>query len=364
MRSNAPHVQVTDAMSSLKQLAADVLGDNNAARIHTLTTASFPQVGASASQAWRVRPPLHGYSDDNLHGPAQEHQSNLTLCHDFSLKTVRAVLQRRLTPQCRVLLCVDHIPTNLRMMHRVVLAGVDAVLVRSEVLARSMYALGVPASRIVLASDRDNLAAFVRPARSRTGDEARRIIHVGDLEPEAGVADFLPCVVAWGERNPHRAVELLWAGDGCLRGVLEAQPMPANVLQRFPGKMSSDQLARTFLDCDILAMPALSDPWNDMILEALTAQLPVLGSDRSQAVVDLITHGLTGWIFNPFDVGAMTHAVDVALNMSRHELDRMHARAAERSIPASPALNERIWRAVRLDGIGPVLDVGILGLAP
>ena len=351
-------------MSSLKQLAADVLGDNMAARIHTLTTASFPEAEGSAGQTWSKRPTLQGHDGTHLNAPLFEHWPNLTVCHDFSLKTVRAVLQRRLAPQCRVLLCIAQIPPNFRMMHRVVLNGVDAVLVQSEALARAIHALGVPASRIVLSGDRDNLAAFVRPARSRTSLEAHRIVHVGDLEPEAGVADFLPCVVAWGERNPHRIVEILWVGDGCLRGVLEAQPVPANVLQRFPGRMSRERLAATFLDCDILAVPVLSDPWDNVILEALTAHLPVVGSDRSRAVVDLITHGLTGWVFNPFEAGAMNRAVDVALNTSLHDLDQMHTHVARCPVPALPGLNERIRQAIRLEGAGPPLDIGSLGLIP
>ena len=351
-------------MSSLKQLAADVLGDNTAARIHALTTASFPETDTLVGQTWRTRTGLHGQDDSNRHAPLQDRWPNLTVCHDFSFRTVRAVLHRRLVPQCRVLLCVDQIPADLRMMQRVVLAGVDAVLVQSEALARAVHALGVPASRIVCPAPRDNLAAFVRPARSRTGLDTRRIVYVGDLEPEAGVADFLPCLVAWGERNPHRVVEVLWAGEGCLRGVLEAQPLPANVLQRFPGRMSRDELAATFRDCDLLTMPALSDPWGDVILEALTAHLPVLGSDRSRAVVDMITHGLTGWIFNPFEAGAMARAVDAALNMPPAELDRMRAHAAERSLPALPGLDDRIRRAVRLEAAGPPLDMASLGLAP
>ena len=363
MESNAPHVQVADAMSSLKQLAADVLGDNTAARIHALTTASFPESESLVGQPWRTRTGQQGQNNSNRPTPMQGRWPNLTVCHDFSFRTVRAVLHRRLVPQCRVLLCIDQIPPALRMMHRVVLAGVDAVLVQSAAVARAVHALGVPASRIVCPAHRGNLAAFVRPARSRGDRNARRIIYVGDLEPEAGVVDFLPCVLAWSERNPYRVVEVLWAGEGCLRGVLEAQPVPANVQQRFPGRLSRDELAATFLDCDLLAMPALSDPWDDVVLEALTAHLPVLGSDRSRAVVDMITHGITGWIFNPLEAGAMARAVDVALDAPSDELDRMRAHAAECSLPALPGLDDQIRRAARLEGVGPPLDMASLGLA-
>jgi len=371
MESKAPHVWVTDTMSSLKQLAAEVSGDNTAARIHVLTTASFPGAGIPLEGSWKKRSPqrhekaaeLDSQDGSDRIEASRERWPNLTVCRDFSFKTVRAVLRRRLAPQCRVLLCVDHIPADLRIVHRVVLAGVDAVLVPSDALARTVHAFGAPASRIVLSAGRDDLALFDRPARSRTGLDAPRILYVGDLEPEAGVADFLPCVVAWAERNPHRTVEILWSGEGCLRGVLEAQPLPANVLQQFPGRMSRDKLAAAFLDCDILAMPVLADPWDDVILEALAAQLPVLGSSRSRAVVELITHGVSGWIFDPFEAGAMARAVALALNTSLDELDQMRAHAAARSKFSLPGLDQRIRRAMQMQEAGPPFDAASLGLA-
>ena len=266
-------------------------------------------------------------------------------------------------PQCRVLLCIEELPLNLRTVHRVVLAGVDAVLVHSDALARAIHSFGVPASRIVLSSGRDDLALFDRPARPRTSDDLHQIVHVGDLEPEAGVADFLLCVAAWAERNPQRRVGIRWCGEGCLRGVLEAQPLPPNVEQVFSGRITRKELAATFLDCDVLALPALADPWDDVVPEALSAGLPVLGSMRSRAVADLVVHGMTGWVFDPFDNGAMARTVELALNTLPDDLERMRACAAERPKPSLPSLNERIWRAMRCEGAGPDLDPASLGLA-
>lgn len=375
MESSAPHVQVADAMSSLKQFATEVLGDNTAAHIHALTAASFPEAGVPLDRSWNRRSyQNHGRSASTMQAEGEYDASlrkswpNLTVCRDFSLRTVRAVLQRRLASQCRVLLCISELPADLRMMHRVVLAGVDAVLVQSDALARTVHALGVPASQIVVPVSCDDLALFNRPAyqqptRSRSGYGARRILHVGDLEPEAGVADFLPCVVAWAEGNPHRHIEISWSGEGCLRGVLEAQPMPSNVVQHFPGRLSRDRLATAFLGSDILAMPVLADSWDNLILEALAARLPVLGSSRSRAVVKLITHGTTGWIFNPFEAGAMARAVGLALDTSLDDLDRMRVQAAARARPVSPGLDERIRQVMRLKGSGPSFDAASLGLA-
>ena len=361
-------------MSSMKQLAAQVLRDNEVTRIHALTSASFPDVGRSLGEPWerQARRPTRqskklggrqGLQAGNKPGAASgERCPDLTICRDFGFGTVRAVLRRRLAPHCRVLLCIDEMPPSARMVHRIVLGGVDAVLVHSDALARAIHAFGVPASRIVLSGGRDDLALFNRPARSRANGDLQ-IVHVGELEPEAGVADFMLCVAAWAERNPQRRVRVRWCGEGCLRGVLEAQPLPPNVQQLFPGRVTRNELAAMFLDCDMLAVPALADSWDDVVPEALAAQLPVLGSMQSRAVADMVVHGMTGWVFDPFENGAMACAVELALNILPEELDRMRACAAARPKPSLPSLNERIWRAMRLEGAGPDLDPASFGLA-
>lgn len=290
-----------------------------------------------------------------------ERRPKLTLCRDFGSETVRAVVRRSLAPQSRVLLRLKQLPPSLRGLHRFVLAGVDAVVVETDALASAVMKLGVPAPRIVSLSGPVDLALFNQPPRARADKDTCRIIHVGDLEPEAGVAELLPCVVAWADRNPDRQVELWWSGEGCLRGVLEAQPLPTNVSQRFQGMASRGQLASMFRDCDLLAVPALSDSWTDMVSEAMASRLPVLGSSRSRAVVETVVDGVTGWVFDPFEVGAMAGAVDAALNASPQEREHMRARAAARFRRPAPELDERLRRAMRIDVSELPFDLARLG---
>lgn len=286
----------------------------------------------------------------------------LTLCRDFGPETVRAVVRRTLAPQSRVLLRLKQLPPSLRGLHRFVLTGVDAVVVETDALASAVMKLGVPAPRIVSLSGPVDLALFNQPPRARADKDTCRIVHVGDLEPEAGVAELLPCVVAWADRNPDRQVELWWSGEGCLRGVLEAQPLPTNVSQRFQGMASRGQLASMFRDCDLLAVPALSDSWTDMVSEAMASRLPVLGSSRSRAVVETVVDGVTGWVFDPFEAGAMAGAVDAALNASPQEREHMRACAAARFRRPAPELDERLRRAMRIDVSELPFDLSALGL--
>ena len=273
------------------------------------------------------------------------------------------VLLRSLTFRTRLLLCLKQLPPNLRGLHCFILAGVDAILVETDALACALVQCGVPASRIVSLCDANDLNLFDQPRRARSDGDVCRIVYVGDLEPEAGIIEFLPCVVAWATRNPQRNVEIWWLGEGCLRGVLEAQPIPANVRQKFRGKVSREELAPIFLESDLLAFPVLTDPWKDVISEAITAQLPVLGSCLSRKVVQLITQGVTGWIFDPSEVGAMAHTVDLAIGMLPSELERMRAHAATTLLQRPPGLNERLRRALRTEEIELSFNLTSLGLA-
>lgn len=359
-------------MMSLKQLVALISGHETTVRGYAPASVSFADTAARGGKPMNDQSrnrhdmvaALNGVFAHKAGPVLRGRRPRLTICRDFSPDTVSTVLRRSLNSQIRILLCIKQLPPNLRGVHRFILAGVDAILVETDTLARAVMELGVPAPRIVSLCDPGDLALFNKPLRTPSSRDAYRIVYVGDLEPEAGVAELLPCVVAWADRNPDRHVEIWWSGEGCLRGVLEAQPVPTNVVQRFPGKVSREELAAMFSDCDLLAVPALSDSWTDVVLEALAAQLPVLGSNRSRAVAELVTDGVTGWVFDPFEAGAMNSAVDLALNTLPHELEHMRASAAVRFRQPLPGLHERLRRAMRIDASELPLDLAALGFAP
>ena len=358
-------------MVSLKQLVALVSGHETTVQGYAPITASFADtaghgVDARTDQSHNRQNMAAALNGIFAHaaGPAQQaRRLGLAVCRDFGHETISMVLRRSLAPKNRILLCLEQLPPEMRGVHRFVLAGVDAILVETDAVARSLLGLGVPPSRIVALSDPADLTLFSQPPRLRGEGDAYRIIHVGDLEPEAGVAELLPCIAAWADRNPHRKIEIWWSGDGCLRGVLDAQPLPANVSQRFSGTATRQELASMFLECDLLAVPTLADIWSDVVPEAVAAQLPVLGSNRSRTVLELITHGVNGWTFDPFEAGAMAAAVDLALKASAQEIQHMRASAAARFCQPAPGLSERLRRAMQIDDAEPPLDLSSLGFA-
>ena len=110
-KSSAPLVEVAKFMSSMKQLAAHVLGDDEVTRIHALTSANFSEVGRSLDGSWTEQGRKSSKTVRKLGGRRRvqggskpdaapgERRPNLTICRDFGFGTVRAVLRRRLAPQ-------------------------------------------------------------------------------------------------------------------------------------------------------------------------------------------------------------------------------------------------------------------------
>jgi len=358
-------------MLSLKQLVAVILGHETTVRRYMPAMAKFAEApghqGESGDDQHQSHHNMFALLNGGLARPvspaAPEYGQRLTICRDFGPGTISLILRRSLLPKNRILLCLSQLPPNMGAVHRFVLAGVDAVLVETDLIARAIREFGLSASRIVSLSDPGDLALFLQTPPPRVDVDVSRIIYVGDLEPEAGVSELLPTLVAWAAGRPARHIEMLWSGEGCLRGVLEAQPLPANITQKFPGDVSRADLAAMFLECDMLAVPALSDPWLNVVPEAVAARLPVLGSSRSRSVVDLVTHGVTGWIFDPFEAGALTRAVDLALNTLPQDLVEMRARAAADFRQPLPGLNERLRRAMRMEAFEQPLDIAALGFA-
>ena len=171
---------------------------------------------------------------------------------------------------------------------------------------------------------------FGRLPATRTAADAHRIVYAGPLSPSSGVADFLLCAATWAERNPERRVELCWIGDGDLRGVLMAQPLPVNLVQEFKGALTAAETAEQFGRSGLLAIPGLAHGWPPCLTEAMASGLAVLGSNRNPAIRSLVVPWRTGWLFDPFSALEMLDALDAALTTAPVQIDVMRVAARKR----------------------------------
>jgi glycosyltransferase involved in cell wall biosynthesis len=282
--------------------------------------------------------------------PAQSaHRFAMKIATDFGGESLLAAALRAVLFRRPLLLRVTRRPRRMGVLHRIILARADVVVVNSADIADAVRRMGVCEFRIVDLSEPKDLNLSPAPPRLREAAGACRIVHVGELEPEGGVADLLTCLALWAGQHKDKAVRIVWAGEGCMRGVLEAQPVPPNLTQHFLGNVPPRDLATLFADCDMLAAPAISESWSHVIAEAMASGLAILGSNRIFAVREFVSDGETGWIFDPFERGAMIRAVDRALSTPPALLARMRANVVLRSRSAgSTELDEMIRTAVQI----------------
>ncbi len=68
----------------------------------------------------------------------------------------------------------------------------------------------------------------------------------------------------------------------------------------FLSSIKNSDLMLEFCKNDIFVLPSLSEPWGLVVEEALYFGLPVIVSNRC-GVSELITHGVNGYVFSPFN---------------------------------------------------------------
>jgi glycosyltransferase involved in cell wall biosynthesis len=190
--------------------------------------------------------------------------------------------------------------------------------------------------------------AFMNCQLSRMDPDAHRIVYVGELTPCCGAAEFLSTAISWAEANPLVTVEILWFGEGDILGVLQAQPAPANLNQKFARIPSSNRLATAFAQCGLLVMPNLTDIRQSWIAEAMSAGLPVLGSVCDAQVRALVVQNENGWLFDPRREKQLWTALNAALTATPEQLDKMRevARARIARVHHEPS-GEVVNRATR-----------------
>ena len=84
------------------------------------------------------------------------------------------------------------------------------------------------------------------------------------------------------------------AGDGSLRAHVEAIAAKPDCRVTYLGRLSGDDVLRSYLAADLLVLPSLFEPWGLVINEAMACGLPVIVSDRVGCADDLVRPAETG----------------------------------------------------------------------
>ena len=105
-------------------------------------------------------------------------------------------------------------------------------------------------------------------------------------------------------------VRLVFAGTGPMESSLRSQ-LQGRALERtvFLGFVNQGDLPDVYAGADIFVMPSEREPWGLVLNEAMAAGVAPVVSDQVGGAVDLVEHGITGFVFPSRDWEAMTRVV-------------------------------------------------------
>lgn len=96
-------------------------------------------------------------------------------------------------------------------------------------------------------------------------------------------------------------VQVLVAGDGPLRGEVEALAAMRDVKLTVLGFLNQTEMPIAYSAADLLVLPSLDEPWGLVVNEAMCCGVPAVVSSRVGARLDLVIPGITGAVFRAGD---------------------------------------------------------------
>lgn len=165
----------------------------------------------------------------------------------------------------------------------------------------------------------------------RPGQSPRtvRLLYSGSLSERKGVDLLAQAFADVAPDHPHLTLDI--AGDGPLRDMMETTLSPVRDRVTFHGFVSWDVLPDLYARADVLCAPSRYDGWGLIVPEGLAAGLPVVGTERMGAAIDLITPGETGWRIPANDRTALRDTLQRVADLSSESLSSM-SRDAQKKI--------------------------------
>jgi glycosyltransferase involved in cell wall biosynthesis len=203
-----------------------------------------------------------------------------------------------------------------RALARAAFAAAGAVSACSGELAERACRLGADPRRVRVVPYGVDVTAFAPRAadsslRERFGipQDALLVVGVGRLVEKKGFR-FLVEAAAQA-----RGVHVLLAGDGDLRGALEADARRLSAPVVFAGALDREQVKRALAAADVVVVPSVVDRAGNVdglpnvLLEALASGRPVVASALA-GIPDVVESGVNGLLVPPGDPAVLAAALE------------------------------------------------------
>lgn len=188
------------------------------------------------------------------------------------------------------------------------LAGADHVTATGLSLASATLRYAPRDKPVTVVPYGVDLERFQPPQRDSARSGEVVIGSVGRLSREKGLDVLLDAFARLPQNGA--SVRLVVAGDGPLRGKLEAQAQRLGIASRveFRGEVPHDAVPDVLAELDIFVMPSRAEGFGVAALEASAMELPVVAS-RIHGIPDVVRDGRTGLLVPPGDAGALASAI-------------------------------------------------------
>jgi glycosyltransferase involved in cell wall biosynthesis len=208
---------------------------------------------------------------------------------------------------------------------------------------------------------------ILEPEALMPGDEARKALaaalgcdaqtrfagYVGSLSKDRGLPTLLQAFKQVQSHICHHLVLVGGGPDEYKNRLMEmAQDLGIGDRTHFTGCMEDVWPVYRALDCKVLASEEINGiPFEGMpepLLEAMYCSCPVIGSNTG-GIPDIISHGITGLLFDPGDAGSLAKLLLETLHQEAATLERVHAaRERVRQFHTMDAMGRDIIRIYRL----------------
>lgn len=174
---------------------------------------------------------------------------------------------------------------------------------------------GLPSSKSAAADWRQSM---------RLGEETVVTGLIGQLKRKKGVDGWIDAVAETGE-NIH--LMLLGNLDSSVNAALARHHNELSY-SRFPA-VAPGELIPYYERCDFIAVPSLYDGMPNVLLEAGALGIPVIAAGAG-GMPEVVEHGRSGLLFDPFDSGDTAAAIRAAARSSAAEREAMGRGLRER----------------------------------
>lgn len=164
-------------------------------------------------------------------------------------------------------------------------------------------------------------AAFLAAGPQPISDN-RRMVCIGRLAEQKGQLLILEALASLASQGI--AVELVLAGDGAMRPVVEERVRELGLRDavRITGWVSNEVIRSELLGSRVLLLPSFAEGLPVALMEALALGRPAI-TTYVAGIPELVENRVNGWLIPAGSVTAMAHAIKEALDTPVGELSRM-----------------------------------------